>query len=99
MSALFDEPVDAGADPLEPALEGAPIADRMRPRSLEEYVGQRHLLGPGKILSSVLESDRLQSLILWGPPGVGKTTLARLIAAHSDLRFEISCLFRVATPP
>ena len=64
-----------------------PLADRMRPRSLEEYVGQQHLVGSGKLLARALEGETSQSLILWGPPGVGKTTLARLLAAKSALRF------------
>jgi putative ATPase len=64
-----------------------PLADRMRPRSLEEVVGQQHLLGPGKPLRSAIESGRLHSLILWGPPGTGKTTLARLIASRANAQF------------
>ncbi len=70
---------------LEPSTK--PLADRMRPRSLEEYAGQRHLLGEGKPLRRAIESDRLHSMIFWGPPGTGKTTLARLIARHAEARF------------
>lgn len=64
-----------------------PLADRMRPRSLEEYVGQQHVLGPGKPLRHAIESGQLHSLILWGPPGTGKTTLARLIANKANAEF------------
>jgi putative ATPase len=67
--------------------ESQPLADRMRPRRLEEVVGQRHLLGEGKFLTEVVRSGRLPSLIFWGPPGVGKTTLAHLIARESGARF------------
>jgi putative ATPase len=69
------------SDPLRP------LADRMRPRSLAEFVGQRHILGPGKPLSASIEGGQLHSLILWGPPGTGKTTLARLIAKASGAHF------------
>jgi putative ATPase len=69
------------SDPLRP------LADRMRPRSLAEFVGQRHILGPGKPLSASIEAGQLHSLILWGPPGTGKTTLARLIAQASHAHF------------
>lgn len=64
-----------------------PLADRMRPRSLDEFVGQSHLLAPGKPLRVAIESGQPHSLILWGPPGTGKTTLARLIAKASDAQF------------
>ncbi|MBI3962105.1 MAG: replication-associated recombination protein A, partial [Deinococcus sp.] len=65
----------------------APLADRMRPRTLEEFVGQEHLVGPGAVLRRAIEADQLSSLILWGPPGTGKTTLARLLAEHTKARF------------
>jgi len=65
----------------------APLAEAMRPASIDEVVGQRHLLGPGKPLRLAFESGRLHSMILWGPPGVGKTTLARLMAAAFDAEF------------
>ena len=64
-----------------------PLADRMRPRSLDEFVGQQQVLGPGKPLRRAIESGHLHSLILWGPPGTGKTTLARLIAQKADAQF------------
>ena len=66
----------------------APLAARLRPRSLDEVVGQQHLLGPGKSLRVLIESDRLSSVVLWGPPGTGKTTIARLVAGVSAKAFE-----------
>ncbi|HEY5779745.1 MAG TPA: replication-associated recombination protein A [Terrimicrobiaceae bacterium] len=70
------------------ALPDAPLATRMRPRTLNEYVGQRHILGPGKLLRRAIEADRISSIILYGPPGVGKTSLAQVIAASTRSRFE-----------
>src|SRR3984957_17191749 len=64
-----------------------PLADRMRPRQLEEFVGQAHLLAPGKPLRQALEGGLLHSMVLWGPPGTGKTTLARLIAGRAEAKF------------
>ena len=65
----------------------APLAEQLRPRALAEVVGQRHLLGPGKPLATAFQSGQLHSMILWGPPGVGKTTLARLVAGAFDAQF------------
>lgn len=65
----------------------APLAERMRPRNLDEFFGQKHLLGAGKVLRRLIDSDGTGSMIFWGPPGVGKTTLARIIAARTKARF------------
>src|ERR1700683_787534 len=66
----------------------APLAVRMRPATLEEFVGQQHFLGPGKLLRRMLEADRLTSAIFYGPPGTGKTTLAQIIAVCTKSHFE-----------
>lgn len=66
----------------------APLAERMRPNSLEGYIGQTHLVGPGGVLRRMIESGRVASFILWGPPGVGKTTLARIIASTTECAFH-----------
>ena len=64
-----------------------PLAERMRPSCLDEFVGQQHLIGPGKVLRQAIEQDKLVSMIFWGPPGVGKTTLARIIARETQSEF------------
>lgn len=91
MDELFEtEPDDVGPSPIE--KNGAvdptmPLAARMRPRHLDQYVGQTHILGPGKLLRRAVEADRFSSLIFYGPPGVGKTSLAELIAQRTESRF------------
>lgn len=67
--------------------ETAPLASRIRPNTLEDYVGQKHLIGKGKILQRLMEEDQISSMIFWGPPGVGKTTLARIIADYTKAEF------------
>ncbi len=79
---LFD--LDGTGGPRREEGRGRPLAERMRPRSLEEFVGQEHLLGPGKILREALERGELFSMLFWGPPGCGKTALARLLAARTE---------------
>ena len=81
--------VDLFSGSAERELErNSPLAERMRPTTLDEVVGQTHLLGPGKPLRSLVETGRLYSIVLWGPPGTGKTTLARLLAGDSNMFFE-----------
>ena len=79
---LFPQPSAPAFDPR------APLADRMRPRSLDEVAGQQQLVGPGGPLRALAASGELPSLLLWGPPGCGKTTLARLLAAGADMHLE-----------
>jgi len=76
-SDLFDDDAE---------MSTRPLADRMRPRTLDEFAGQTHIVGLGKPLRSAIESDHIHSMVLWGPPGTGKTTLANLIASHSGAR-------------
>ena len=71
----------------QPSPQDTPLATRMRPQSLSQFSGQQHLLGPGKILRRLIEEDRAASMIFWGPPGVGKTTLARIIAGRTQSHF------------
>lgn len=68
--------------------KNAPLASRMRPRTLDEFVGQSHILGPGRLLRRAIEADQLSSVIFYGPPGTGKTTLAKVIAGRTKARFE-----------
>jgi putative ATPase len=84
MDDLFGS-TDVETAALDPS---APLAARMRPRSLAEYVGQQHILGPGKLLRRAIESDRLTSILLYGPPGIGKTSLAQIIASTTQNHFE-----------
>jgi putative ATPase len=83
--SLFDDDDTGAAADAVPA--NAPLAERLRPRALDEVIGQRHLLAPGKPLRAAFDAGRLHSMILWGPPGVGKTTLARLVARAFDAEF------------
>ena len=81
--SLFEQIGPRGED----VDSGRPLPERVRPRSLDEFVGQQHLLGPAKPLRTQIENDRVASMILWGPPGVGKTTLARIIANTTNCEF------------
>ena len=68
-------------------MTNIPLAERLRPKSLDDYIGQTHLVGPDGIIRRMIETGRVNSFILWGPPGVGKTTLARIIASQTDVPF------------
>jgi len=74
-------------EPQAEPLAGRPLADRMRPQTLDEFMGQEDLLGPGKPLRTQIERDDLSSMLFWGPPGCGKTTLARIIARRTKSEY------------
>jgi len=86
--SLFDELPDATENSASLSLSSQPLAARMRPRQLDDYIGQSHILGPGKPLREAINRGLPHSMILWGPPGTGKTTLARLVAQSSGAAFE-----------
>lgn len=89
MASLFDDEPTSAEAAAPPAVDpGAPLAARMRPRTLDEFVGQAHIVGEGTLLRRVIERDQLSSVIFWGPPGCGKSTLAMLIARHTRAHFE-----------
>ena len=80
-------------------LAGQPLADKLRPKTLDEIVGQDHLLGPSGPLRRMIDSGKLSSFILWGPPGCGKTTLARILAGRGNLHFvSLSAVFSGVKP-
>ncbi len=90
---LFATPAEAGSQSVSAKEETKPFAQqplaaRMRPRNLDEFAGQKHILAPGQLLRRAIEADRIQSLIFYGPPGTGKTSLAQIIARHTRSKFE-----------
>src|SRR5471030_1568430 len=89
---LFSAPVknqpEEKSTPAPKNFRNQPLAARMRPRNLDEYAGQTHILAPGQLLRRAIEADRIQSLIFYGPPGTGKTSLAQIIARQTKSKFE-----------
>lgn len=94
MADLFGNGPGAPANPPEEPRADAPLADRLRPRSLDEVIGQEHLTGPEGAIGRMVAAGRLSSMILWGPPGTGKTSIARLLAAAVGMRYvAVSAVF------
>ena len=87
-TSTAERDVEGGAGVEERIFRNQPLAARMRPRDLKEFVGQSHILGPGQLLRRAIEADRIQSLIFYGPPGTGKTSLAQIIARQTKSKFE-----------
>src|ERR1700761_5602865 len=87
---LFATPAETKPEESSPPemAKRQPLAARMRPQNLSEFVGQSHILGPGQLLRRAIEADRIQSLIFYGPPGTGKTSLAQIIARQTRSKFE-----------
>ena len=83
----------------EMKLEEAPLAARMRPTTFSDFVGQEHLIGPARVLRKAIDSGKIPSLILWGPPGSGKTTLARIISEVTESHFEAISAVSAGVPP
>ena len=88
MADLFETGSEEAQAIVKPVSASAPLAARMRPRNLDEVVGQQHILGPGKLLRRAIEADRISSVLFYGPPGVGKTSLAQVIALSTRSKFE-----------
>ena len=88
MSDFFENECESDPSTIDSHYDpDAPLAAKMRPRNLNEYIGQDHILGEGKLLRRAIEADRFASLIFYGPPGVGKTSLAKVISNYSKARF------------
>jgi len=85
---LFNSPPSPEVDSPAPSRRHQPLAARMRPRNLDEYTGQTHILAPSQLLRRAIEADRIESLIFFGPPGTGKTSLAQLIANQTRNKFD-----------